>query len=219
MPIRIPNRLRQKKLWRVVGFISSVFGLICYALSSSFKHLFGEWNIFKIIVYTVVSFIISSTMLFLKKWKLSRSFMLKAHSGVLVLLLTSFYSFVSDKEVNGKPDLLSLISCAAFALMSVCLSRQIDLGFGADLLNFFLGCFTVQLMKINLMLSIVAAILCYSLMVLRSKMDSQPEIGTQGLEDHVAVEIDAAHGGDRGADHNRNHYRWRVWDVTSKVTE
>ncbi|KAE9615120.1 putative transcription factor WRKY family [Lupinus albus] len=53
MPIRIPNRVIQKKLWRIVGFISSFIGLLCYALSSSFKHLFGEWNLLKIIVYTI----------------------------------------------------------------------------------------------------------------------------------------------------------------------
>jgi len=140
-------------------------------------------------------------MLFLKKWKLSRKFLLKAHLGVLVLLLTSLYSFVSDKDLKGKPDLLSLISCAAFALMSFCLSRQIDLGFESDLLNFFLGILTVQLMKINLMLSIVAAILCYSLMVLRTKLDSRHEIGTLRMEaDDIAIEID-------GVDNNRNEFQ------------
>lgn len=182
--------------------------MICYALSSSFKHLFGEWNFFKIIVYVVVGFSFSSMMLFLKKWRLSRSLLLKGHLGVLVLLLTSLYSFISDKAVNGKPDLLSLVSCAAFALMSLCLSRQIDLGFETDLLNFFLGCLTVQLMKINLTLSIIAAIICYSLMVLRSKLDSQPEIGTLRMEDHVAVEVDAAGGGERGVDDdNRSDFQ------------
>ncbi|KAJ1437532.1 hypothetical protein SESBI_03524 [Sesbania bispinosa] len=103
MPIRIPNRLRQRKLWRVVGFISSVFGLICYALSSSFKHLFGEWNIFKIIVYM-------------------------CHP-------------------------LLFFHCSSF-----------QNGFST-------------------------------------------EIGTQGMEDHVAVEIDAADGGDSGADHNKSHFQ------------
>ncbi|RDX70803.1 WRKY transcription factor WRKY24, partial [Mucuna pruriens] len=118
-----------------------------------------------------------------------------------------FVSFVSDKAVSGKPDLLSLISCGAFALMSLCLSRQIDLGFEADLLNFFLGCLTVQLMKINLMLSIFAAIFCYCFLVLRSKLDSQSQIGTIGREDHVTVEIDVAEGGERGADDNRSDFQ------------
>ncbi|XP_039690103.1 probable WRKY transcription factor 40 [Medicago truncatula] len=101
---------------------------------------------------------------------------------------------------NEKPDLLSMISCVAFALMSFCLSRQIDLGFESDLLNFFLGILTVQLMKINLILSIVAAILCYSLIVLRSKLGSRHEIGTLRVEDDVAIEID-------GVDNNRNEFQ------------
>lgn len=139
-------------------------------------------------------------MLFLKKWKLSRRFLLRAHLGVLVLLLTSLYSFVSDKASNEKPDLLSMISCVAFALMSFCLSRQIDLGFESDLLNFFLGILTVQLMKINLILSLVAAILCYSLIVLRSKLDLRHEIGTSRMQDDVAIEID-------GVDNSRNEFQ------------
>lgn len=196
----------QKKLWRIVGFLSSVIGLICYALSSSFNHLFGEWNFLKIILYAVISFSISSIMLLLKKWKLSKSFMLKAHVGVLVLLITSVYSFVSDKAVNGKPDMLSLISCFAFAFMSLCLSKEIDLGFGADLLNFFLGCLTVQLMHIHLMLSIVAAIFCYCFMFFRSKLDSQSQIGTVEVEDHVNIEIDAEDG-KREFDDNRSDFQ------------
>ncbi|KAK7372186.1 hypothetical protein VNO80_05557 [Phaseolus coccineus] len=201
MSVRNFNPLEQKRLCRVVGFISSVIGLICYALSSSFNHIFGEWNLLKIILYTMVSFSISSFMLFMKKWKRSRCFSLKVHVGVLVLLLTSFYSFVSDKSANGKPNGLSLISCGAFALMSLCLSRQIDLGFGADLLNFFLGCLTVQLMEINLVLFIVAAILCYCFMILRSK-ESESEIGTVAMEDHVTIELGTADSGERGADDN-----------------
>ncbi|XP_045832143.1 uncharacterized protein LOC123923499 [Trifolium pratense] len=201
MPIRIPNRLIQKKLWRILGFFSSIIGLISYAISSSFNQLFGNWNFIKIIIYTVVSFSITSMMLFLEKWKLSRRFLLKAHLGVLVLLLASFYSFVSDyKTLNQKPDLLSLISCSSFALMCFCLSRQIDLGFESDLLNFFLGMLTIHLMKINLMLSIIAAIFCYSLMVLRSKLDSRHEIGTLRVEDDVAIEIDAV-------DRNKNEFQ------------
>jgi len=108
---------------------------------------------------------------------------------------------VSDKSANGKPNGLSLISCGAFALMSLCLSRQINLGFGADLLNFFLGCLTVQLMEINLMLFIVAAILCYCFMILRSK-ESESEIGTVPMEDHVTIELGTADGGEREADDN-----------------
>ncbi|XP_029130518.1 WRKY transcription factor SUSIBA2 isoform X2 [Cajanus cajan] len=48
------------------------------------------------------------------------------------------------------------------------------------------------------------AIFCYCFIVLRFKLDSQPQIGTLGVEDHVTIEIDAANGGERGADHNHN---------------
>lgn len=140
-------------------------------------------------------------MLFMKKWRRSRRFSLKVHVGVLVLLLTSLYSFVSDKVVNGKPNGLSLISCGAFCLMSLCLSRLINPAFGADLLNFFLGCLTVQLMEINLILFIVAAIFCYCFGILRSK-DSNSEIGTVPMEDQATIELDTADGGEREAEDN-----------------
>jgi len=56
-------------------------------------------------------------------------------------------------------------------------------------------------MKINLMISIVFAIFCYSLMILRLKFDSRNEIGTLRTEaDDIAIEIDAA-------DSNRNEFQ------------
>ncbi|XP_057726686.1 uncharacterized protein LOC130942028 [Arachis stenosperma] len=202
MPTQNSYHLNQKRLWRFVGFMSYANGFLCYAKSSSFKHLFGEWNLLKIILYTLLSFSLSTIMLFPKKCRLSRSFLLKAYVGVLVLLLTSLYSFFSDKSDNGKPDLLSMISNVSFALMSLSLSRQIDLGFEAELLNFFLGCLTIQLMKISLMLSIVAAIFCYSLMILRSKSESQSHVRTLRMQDHVTVDIDAAN------DDYLNAFQW-----------
>lgn len=194
--IPILSLLKQPILWRFIGFISSIIGLLCYALSSSFKHLFGEWNSLKIFLYTLVSLITCSIVLLVKKWKLSKSLMLKAHVGFLVLMLTSVYSFFYDKAVNGKSDVLGLISCAAFALMSFSLSRQIDLGFEVDLLNFFLGCLTVQLMNVNLMLGSVGGVFCYMFIVLRSSLEAQIGIGIGNgggvnASDHVAIEIDA----------------------------
>ncbi|KAL2317414.1 hypothetical protein Fmac_031290 [Flemingia macrophylla] len=88
--------------------------------------------------------------------------------------------------------------------MSLCLLRQIGPGFESDLLNFFLGCLTVQLMKINLKLSIIAAIFCYCFIALRFKLDSRSQIRTLGAEDHVNIEIDAANEGETGADHNQS---------------
>ncbi|KAF7816177.1 WRKY transcription factor WRKY24-like [Senna tora] len=201
----LPKLLMQPLLWRCVGFTSSVVGVLCYALSSSFTHLFGKWNLMKILIYIVVSSIICIFMLFAKKWKLSRSLLVKAQFGFLVLMLTSLYSFFYDKAVNGKPDLLNLISCAAFAAMSLSLSRQSELGFEVDLLNFFLGCLTLQLMKINLMLAFVGGAFSYSLIVLRSSLDSQMEIGDATISDHVTLNIDSANQTDYSDQSHQSH--------------
>ncbi|CAK8539575.1 unnamed protein product [Lathyrus sativus] len=193
--IPVNSFLNHPLLWRFTGFISSIIGLLCYALSSSFKHLFGEWNLPKIFVYVIVSFITCSVVLLAKKFQLSRSVILKAHIAFLVIMLTSVYSFFNDKNVNGKSDVLGLISCVAFAFMSLSLSRQIDIGFEVDLLNFFLGCLTVQLMNFNLMFAFIGGVFCYFVIVLRASLDSQQEgVGTVDatVSDHVAIEIDGA---------------------------
>lgn len=147
------------KVWRFVGCASAVVGLVCYALSSSFNHLFGNWRLWKIVLYTVFSFIICSIILYARTWQHLTSHRFKAHSAFLVLTITSIYSFFSDKIMNGKPDAYSLISCAAFSMMSLSLSRQIQCGFEVDLMYFYLGCLIVQLMKIKLLLAIGV---CYS---------------------------------------------------------
>jgi hypothetical protein len=69
--------------------------------------------------------------------------------------------------MNGKPDAYSLISCAAFALMSLGLSRQIQCGFEVDLMSFYLGCLILQLMKINFLLAIIGVCYSYCLIILR----------------------------------------------------
>ncbi|RHN57831.1 putative exocyst complex component Exo70, cullin repeat-like-containing domain-containing protein [Medicago truncatula] len=157
MLIKVQRWLLQTKVWRFVGFASAAVGLVCYALSSSFNYLFGNWNLLKIILYTVFSFIICIMILYENIWKQSRSLRFKAHTAFLVLTITSVYSFYFDKVVNGKPDAYSLISCAAFAIMSLSLSRQSHCGFEVDLLYFFLGCLTVLLMKIKFQLFIIGA--------------------------------------------------------------
>ncbi|KAF7816181.1 exocyst complex component EXO70B1-like [Senna tora] len=205
--MRLPKLLMQPLLWRVVGFTSSVVGLICYALSSSFTHLFGKWNLLKMLIYSVVSFIICSFMLFAKKWKVSRSLLVKAQFGFLVLMLTSLYSFFYDKAVNGKPDLFSFISCAAFSAMSLSLSRQTEFGFEVDLLNFFLGCLTLLLMKINLLLAFIGAAFSYSLFLLRSSLDSQMEIEDARISDHVTLDIDSANQTDYSNQSQQSHRR------------
>ncbi|CAK8537872.1 unnamed protein product [Lathyrus sativus] len=186
----------QPKVWRFVGFASSIVGLLCYALSSSFNHLFGNWNLFKIILYTLFSFIISLMILYANIWKSSTSLRFKAHAAFLVLTITSVYSFFFDKVVNGKPDAYSLVSCASFSIMSLSLSRQTHCGVEIDLLYFFLGCLIVQLVKISMQLLILGVGFSYSLIILRSSISSIEDgieneyFDLQG-ENFVVLEMDS----------------------------
>ncbi|XP_057442153.1 uncharacterized protein LOC130733887 [Lotus japonicus] len=192
MLIKILRWLMKPKIWRFVGFASAVVGLLCYALSSSFKHLFGEWTFLKIFLYSVFSLIISLMILYAKIWRHSRSLRFKVHMGFLVLAITSIYSSFSDRVMNGKPDVYSLISSAAFAIMSLSLSRQVQCGFEVDFLYFFLGCLIVQLMKIKLQLAIVGVSFSYCLVILRSSFPSieNEDTGSQD-EHHVVIEVDS----------------------------
>ncbi|KHN00412.1 hypothetical protein glysoja_000080 [Glycine soja] len=54
-------------LWRLTGFASSIAGFCCYAISPSFHDMFGQWNALKIIVYGVVSSLLSIFKLFIKR--------------------------------------------------------------------------------------------------------------------------------------------------------
>lgn len=169
--------LMQPKIWRFVSFASSVVGMICYGLSSSFNHLFGKWNMLKMFLYSVFSFTVCLAILFSKTWQRYSpiSLQLKAHLVFSVFTITTVCSFFFDK-VNGKPDAYSLISCAAFAIMSLTLSSvQTPCGFEVDLLYLFCGYLTSQLMKIKMILVIVGAGFSYSLIILRFYLSAQTE--------------------------------------------
>ncbi|RHN56670.1 hypothetical protein MtrunA17_Chr5g0431951 [Medicago truncatula] len=125
---QIVRWLKQPKVWRFVSFTSSFIGFLCYALSSSFNHLFGNWNLLKIFLYTVFSFIICLAIFFANKWQNSPSLRLRAHLVFSIFTITTVYSFFFDKA-NGKPDVYSLVSGAAFAIMSLGLSKQRSLWF------------------------------------------------------------------------------------------
>ncbi|KAK7251816.1 hypothetical protein RIF29_35360 [Crotalaria pallida] len=177
----------QPEIWRFVGFVSGVVGLPCYALSSSFNHLFEHWNFLKIFLCVTFSFIIFFITWFGKVCQCSPSIMFKTHMAILVLIATSVYSVFYDKAVNQKPDVYILISCAAFSVMSLSLSKQTQFGCEVDLLNYFLGCLIVLLMKINLWLFFVGAAFSYSLLIFRSHTDilatrSSSEITPQSEE-------------------------------------
>ncbi|KAK7321505.1 hypothetical protein VNO77_32225 [Canavalia gladiata] len=195
LSLQIPRWMMQQEAWRFAGFASTVVELVCYALSSSFNFLFGEWNVLKIFLYSVFSFFICYMILFAKECKLSRRPRVKAHSAFLILTITSVYSFFFDKVVNGKPDAYSLISCAAFAIMSLSLSisRQSQCEFQVDLLYFFLGCLIVQLMKIKLLLAIIGACFSYALVILRISLNATTHDEYLEIQDKhsVIIEVDS----------------------------
>ncbi|KAI9078266.1 hypothetical protein K1719_039768 [Acacia pycnantha] len=116
---RVLNMLNHSIFGRTVGSLSCVVGLICYALSSSFKSLFGEWNPTKIVFYIILSSMIIVVVLFEAKSRVSVVSKLKPHVEFLVLMLTSLYSFFADRSTKGKPDTWSVVSSVAFALTSL----------------------------------------------------------------------------------------------------
>ncbi|XP_045832145.1 uncharacterized protein LOC123923501 [Trifolium pratense] len=188
---KIVRFVMQPKICRFVCFVSSIVGLLCYALSSSFNHLFGNWNFLKVFLYCIFSFLICLAILFANIWQHSPSMRLRAHLVFLVFAVTTVYSFFFDKA-NGKPDLYSLISSAAFSIMSLCLSKQVHLGFEVDLLYFFCG---IQLMKIKLFLVRVGIIFSYFLIILRFNLGNPTESGHLGLQiqdqPSVVIQVDA----------------------------
>ncbi|RZC08395.1 exocyst complex component EXO70B1-like [Glycine soja] len=181
--INIQIWLQKPKVWRFVCFFSSVVGLLCYAYSSSFNNLFGKWTWCKILLYIGFSFIICLTVLFANVWECSTSPRVEAHMAFFILMITSVYSFFFDKVVKGKPDAYSLVSCAAFAIMSLALSRLSHFGFEVDLLVFFSGLLILQLMKIKLWLVIVGGSFSYSLFILRSSLVAPRSGHDHGLQD------------------------------------
>lgn len=128
------NELAEIVRERVVGFGSSIVGFGCYALSSSFHDVFGQWNLWKIVLYCSLSMIISVSMLFVNKYPRfpPRSVWTQTQVGFLVLMLTSLYSYHAGQN-NGSQShshryqgILSLVSSGAFVLLSMSLSRLIQ---------------------------------------------------------------------------------------------
>ncbi|ESW14148.1 hypothetical protein PHAVU_008G257000 [Phaseolus vulgaris] len=186
--------LKKPMVLRLVCLASSVVGVICYALSSTFNHLLGNWTWWKILLYIVFSFIICLAVFFSPKRSSTTSLRLEAHLAYLVLIVTSVSSFLFDNAAKGKPDAFSLISCAAFATMPLGLSNLTQLGFWVDLLYFFSGSLIVQLMKMNLWLVIVGGGFSYCLLQLQLRYhphDTQDHNNLQlQVQNQVIIQID-----------------------------
>ncbi|XP_061365070.1 exocyst complex component EXO70B1-like isoform X2 [Gastrolobium bilobum] len=213
------NLTTQAKLWRIVGLVSSVIGMLCYAWSLSSKNVDGKYHVLKISLYGVVSFTIICVMLFARKVRFSNNFLLVALVEVFALMLTSLYNFFSDKDLDKTLDVFSLISNGSFALVLLSIMKQIDLPFEAELLNFYLGCLVTQLMNINLGLVLVGAAYCYFLNVLRSYSDIELEIGTASHEEHVAIQIDTGKGEEREADTDHTSQLYLLLGIEIKNEE
>ncbi|KAL2975836.1 hypothetical protein AAZX31_14G184700 [Glycine max] len=94
--------------------------------------------------------------------------------------------------MNGKPDVYSLISCVSFAIMSFSLSRQTQCGFEVDLFYFFLGCLIVLLLKIKFALAVVGVGFSYSLIILRSSLDTALHHNLGAQVDQLASTTDTS---------------------------
>ncbi|KAK7314895.1 hypothetical protein VNO77_33425 [Canavalia gladiata] len=166
------STLQAIMMWRLVGLASSVVGLLCFALSPSFHRLIGGWNRFKFTLYGLFSLVICAMVLFARQSSFSRQHVqLKAYLGFAILMMISVYSYFYDKAMSGKPEILSLVSNAAFALMTLCLSKLIKFGFEMGIFCYFLGCFTIQLVAIDLKLILVAIIFGCPLFIMHSSSE------------------------------------------------
>ncbi|CAI8601657.1 unnamed protein product [Vicia faba] len=120
-----------------------------------------------------------ASILFAKHSSLStRHFQLKTYMSFAVLMIISVYSFFYDKAVNGKPETLSIVLNAAFALVSLSLDKLVRFGVEIGMFSYFLGCFAVQLLTINWMLIFVAIFFGCPLFVMHSSINSRPEVAT-----------------------------------------
>ncbi|RHN52474.1 putative TIR domain-containing protein [Medicago truncatula] len=85
--------------WRVIGFMSCIVGLLCYALSPSFNRLFGRWNPFKVFLYVALSLAILTTILVVKQASPSTRHVQLKNTCItfVVLMIISVYSFFYDE--------------------------------------------------------------------------------------------------------------------------
>lgn len=104
--------------------------------------------------------------------------MVKPDVVFVAMMVSSLYSYLYDKFMSGKPDSLSLISSGSFALMSLSLSRQSEVGFEVSVTGFLVAFMMLQFMKINFALTSVAAIVAYIFIRLRSCSDSDSNSDT-----------------------------------------
>ncbi|RDY13559.1 Disease resistance protein RLM3, partial [Mucuna pruriens] len=182
-------------LWRFIGFVSSLVGLITYAMSPPLNKVFkqGELGFLVVVIYCALGSLLCCLMLFTTTWSLPKKTVLTAHVVFFVLMVTSVYSFYLDKtEGNTKAKdgdkVLNLVSCGAFSLMSLSLSRLSGLGFEAGVFNFFLGSLMMAVMKWNLKFALAAAAFCYILISIRTYSENSHSTGDIEVEEMALIQ-------------------------------
>jgi hypothetical protein len=119
--------------WRLVGLMSIVVGLLCYALSPSFNRLYGRWKPFKFFLYGSLSLAIFSTILFARKTSISTQHVkLKTFTSFAFFFKNSVESFFYQQTVNGKPQILRLVLNGAFVLVLLSLDRSEERWLGKE---------------------------------------------------------------------------------------
>ncbi|KAK7251326.1 hypothetical protein RIF29_34412 [Crotalaria pallida] len=171
-------------LWRFVGFVSSIVGLLCYALSPSFTRLIRGWNPLKLGLYVVLAYIIWAIILLAKQRPFSWKSKLTTMVGFVIFMLSNAYSFYFDKVMSGKPDILSMVSNVAFALMAVSFSKVFKIGSDFGVLSCFLALLAAQLMTIHFLLIFVAIFIGFPLFVMNSTLVSKLKVRSPGQNIH-----------------------------------
>ncbi|TKY59279.1 exocyst complex component EXO70B [Spatholobus suberectus] len=171
-------------VWRLIGFVAGLVGFICYGVSSPFNKLFnyGYLGFFVVVIYCAGGAFVCCLMLCTTTWCITNKTVSKALVLFVVLMVTSVYSyFLDETEGNTKEKVgskvLNLVSCGAFSLMSLSLSRLTGLGFESGVFSFFLASFVVAVMKLNWKFVFAAAPFCFILVMIHTCTDSQRKTG------------------------------------------
>ena len=176
-------------VWRLVGLMSCVVGLLCYAFSPAFNQLIGGWKTYKIVLYGVFYVVICTAMFYAKQFSLFiQHVQYKPYMKFALLMMISIYSFFYDRAVGGKPEILIVVSNVAFTLISVSFSKLVKVGFEA-IFSYFLGCLSIQLWTIDKKLISVAIIFGYPLFVLQTYSDSQTKATDGGQDIHPSSDL------------------------------
>ncbi|KAK4263227.1 hypothetical protein QN277_028671 [Acacia crassicarpa] len=160
------GKTTQSTIWKFVGGVSAITGLVCFALSSSYDMSFGELGHVSYFVLPLVCLIICLPIVVAKRIRVSER--VQAVMAALIFVVICVISVLhDDKLVTRKLDALSIISYGSFALMSLSVSRNLELGFETCFSVFFLQLFASQLFKIKRFLLAIALVFCSLIIILR----------------------------------------------------